>query len=251
MKTHPSPLLSLHPDLMACFTTRHGGVSRPPFATANFAFHVGDDAADVLANHELLAAGLGYELKRLVHMRQIHSDIVMRVNDGDGFDAPPECDALITDRIGVPLMVMSADCTPVLLYDPKSRSIGAVHAGRAGALKRILPKTIETMEKSYGVCRTDLLISMGPSIGGCCYEINLSIAEEAENRGYAKALRKDGEKVFLDVNTILTMQLEEMGIAPERIEVWGTCTSCDRGEYFSYRADAQKTGRIAGVIMLR
>ncbi len=232
MKTHPAHLLSVFPDLLACFTTRLGGVSRPPYTSANLAFHVGDEAADVLSNHDLLAAALGYERSRLVHMRQIHSDRIVIVDGTSGFDTPPECDALITDLPRTPLMVMSADCTPLLLYDPRTRSIGAVHAGRAGALKKILPKTIEAME-------------------ACCYEINPAIAQEVADAGYASALRRGGEGIFLDVNAILLAQLKEAGIDPEKIEASGACTSCERDKYFSYRADAQKTGRIAGVIMLR
>lgn len=251
MKTHPSSLLSSYPDLLACFTTRHGGVSRFPYTSANFAFHVGDDPADVLSNHDLLAQKLGYDRSRLIHMRQIHSDRIIIADETLGFDTPPECDALITNRPGTPLMVMSADCTPVLLYDPLTRSIGAVHAGRAGALNAILPKTLETMRKAYGTRLDDVYAVLGPSIGGCCYEINPKIAAEAERSGYANALRSENQKVFLDVNTILLSQLEKVGIAAERIEVAGACTSCEREEYFSYRADAQKTGRIAGVIMLR
>ncbi len=251
MKTHPSPLLSPFPELIACFTTRHGGVSAGAYDSANLAFHVGDDPGDVLRNHDLLAEALGYERNRLVHMRQIHSDRVVVADGSFGFDAPPECDALITDRNNAPLMVMSADCTPVLLYDPLSRSIGAVHAGRAGALKAILPKTIEAMERTYGASRADMRISMGPSIGGCCYEVNPAIAQEVRDAGYPEALRLEGERVFLEVNAILLHQLREMEIGGEKIEMIEACTACRSDTYFSYRADAQKTGRIAGVIMLR
>lgn len=251
MKIRPSSLLSARAGLLACFTTRHGGVSSPPYKSANLAFHVGDDETDVLTNHDLLARALGYDRRRLVHMRQIHSDLVAAVSDNAGFDSPPECDALITNRRGIPLMVMSADCTPILIYDPLSNSVGAVHAGRAGALKRILPKTIEAMEKSYGASRADMLFAFGPSIGVCCYEINPVIAEETEKAGYPHALRYSEGKVFLDVNAILLSQLEAMGITRERIEVSGACTSCEKEEFFSYRAEVQKTGRIAGIIMLR
>lgn len=251
MKIVTSALLSSTGSVTACFTTRHGGVSKPPYTSANLAFHVGDAAADVLSNHDRLAGILGYERARLVHMRQIHSDRIIAVDETYGFDSPPECDALITDRPGIALMVMSADCTPILLYDPQTRSIGAVHAGRAGALNAILPKTIEAMCFNYGSRIENILVSMGPSIKGCCYEVNPAIATEAEAKGYADALRTKDKKVFLDVNTILLTQLERMGIAKERIEVIGACTSCESDTYFSYRADKQHTGRIAGVIILR
>lgn len=250
MKFIPCELLSA-PDVTALFTTRHGGVSRLSYSTANLAFHVGDDPIDVIRNHDLLAEAVGFDRRRLVYMRQIHSDRVVVVDESITFDTPPECDALITDRPNLPLMVMSADCTPILLHDPVRGAIGAVHAGRAGALSAILPKTIRRMAESYATDLRNLRISMGPSICAECYEINSAIAAEVERAGYPDALRRDGEKVFLEVNAILRSQLEEMGVRPDQLETVETCTSCGCDTYFSYRADAQRTGRIAGVIMLR
>lgn len=250
MKTLPSSLLNSS-DLLACFTTRGGGVSPAPYDSANLAFHVGDDPILVTQNHDLLAQSLGYERSSLVYMRQIHSDRVVMIAEEARFDTPPECDALITDRILIPLMVMSADCTPILLYDPDTRAIGAVHAGREGALNAILPKTVAAMEKAYGTRPGNLLVSMGPSIGGCCYEINPLIASTVTALGYSGALRYEDSKVFLDVNAILLRQLEAAGVPAEAVEVSGECTACRCDTYFSYRADARQTGRIAGVIMLR
>ncbi len=249
MKTLPSALLS--PSLLACFTTRHGGVSKTPFASNNLAFHVGDDFADVVHNHKRVAKMLNYERLHLVHMRQIHSDRIIIVDESMDFDNPPECDALITNRPNIPLMVMSADCTPILLYDPIKRVIGCVHAGRAGTLKEILPKTIQAMSKGYRTHVDNLQVSLGPSIHGCCYEINETIAKEVVSNKMDDALRREGEKVYLDVNTILRIQLNALGVKKENIEIINECTSCNSATYFSYRADAQHTGRISGIIMLR
>jgi YfiH family protein len=251
MKTIHSDLFSRFGNLDAIFTTRHGGISKAPYSTANLAFHVGDNPDDVLRNHDLLARSLGYDRHSLIHMRQIHSDNIVIIDESHTFETPPECDALITNRLNTPLMVMSADCTGILLYDPIHKAIGAVHAGRAGALNAILPKTIQKMVDEFGSRYSDLYIVLGPSIHGCCYEINVTIAIETEAKGYPKALRKENGKVFLDVNTILLQQLQEIGVAPERIEVIDHCTSCRCDEYFSYRADQQHTGRIAGVIFLK
>lgn len=237
--------------LLACFTTRRGGISEPPYTSNNLAFHVGDNPSHVVTNHDSLAQILGYERTKLVHMQQIHSDRIVILEDMHGFDTPPQCDALITNRTGTPIMVMSADCTPILLYDPMKRSIGAVHAGRAGALNEILPKTVLAMQQAYGTQIDDIRITLGPSIGGCCYEINETIASEVNNCGYSDALRFEKEKVFLNVNTILLMQLQTLGVKEDHIEVISACTACHNDTFFSYRADAQHTGRIAGVIMLR
>jgi len=248
MKTISSKRLS-SAQVTACFTTRHGGISKVPYSDANLAFHVGDNPDDVLKNHDLLADKLGFNRHSLIHMRQIHSDKIVIVDESLNFDTPPECDALITNIPNIPLMVMSADCTGILIYDPIHKAIGAVHAGRAGALNGILPKTIEAMHQAFKSHKEDLHIVLGPSIGGCCYEVNETIAQECEKKGYANALRREDEKVFLDVNTILLAQLKELEI--KNVEVINHCTSCRCDEYFSYRAEEQRTGRLAGVIILR
>lgn len=246
-----SNLLSQYVHIRAHFTTRHGGVSCSPYGTLNLAFHVGDNPQNTLENHRILANKLEYNPKKLIHMRQIHSNSIIVVNSSMNFDTPPQCDALITNHTDVPLMVMSADCTPILLYDPINHAIGAVHAGRAGALNRILPLTLEAMEKNYNTALSDMKIVLGPSIQGCCYEINENIAHEVKEKGYKEALIRTKEKVSLDVNAILHMQLKEIGIASEQIESINQCTACNSHDFFSYRADAQYTGRIAGVIFLR
>ena len=111
MKTLDASFLSSAGGVYACFTTRLGGKSSAPFDTANLAFHVGDRYDDVIANHDLLSQSVGYERSDLVHMRQIHSDRITVVDESHTFDTPPECDALMTNRPGIPLMSMSADCT--------------------------------------------------------------------------------------------------------------------------------------------
>ncbi len=238
-------------SIQSAFTTRSGGVSQAPYSSNNLAFHVGDDPINVIANHDRLAQKLEYDRHRLIHMRQIHSDIILEVDEHYDFNTPPECDALITNTPHLPLMVMSADCTPILIHDTHHHAIGVVHAGRAGALNRILPKTLERMQLVFGTDLNNVLVVLGPSIHGCCYEINASIAQEVVQSGYPPSLSSIDNKLFLDVNTILTIQLKELAISNENIEVIEECTSCHSKRYFSYRADQQRTGRIAGVIMLR
>ena len=249
MKTVSPILLSTFTGVAAAFTTRKGGVSQLPYSDANLAFHVGDDSKNVLTNHDLLSKMIGYDRQSLVHMRQIHSDRIVLINEAFNFDTPPECDALITDRVNIPLMVMSADCTPILLYDPIHHACAAVHAGRAGALNEILPKTIHAMVKNFGSIPSDIHAALGPSISSCCYEINTSIAEETIAKGYPEALHNTEERIYLDVNTILLRQLKQLGV--EKVDVINECTACNNDHYISYRADQQHTGRIAGVIILR
>lgn len=252
MHNIPSRLLDEIEHFTYTFTTRHGGLSTAPFDTNNLAFHVGDDADVVRQNHALLARELGYDLKRLVHMRQIHSDIIVVVDPKvDNFENPPECDALITDRPEIPLMVMTADCTPVLIFDPVQNVIAVAHAGRAGAVKGIVPKTIEKMCSDFGSSIEDIAVVLGPSIGSCCYEVGEKIAKEISDDGYSFAvIAKDGS-YYLEVNAIIKKQLKEIGIKNENLEDVNICNACENKHFFSYRADRQKTGRIAGVLMLK
>jgi len=251
MKTLRSVLLSSYPVLTHTFTSRNGGVSKVPYQSNNLAFHVGDKVKDVLMNHKDLAQKLGYELSALVHMRQIHSDKIIIVDpEVHNFDNPPECDALITNLTDIPLMVMVADCTPVLIFDPVQKVIAVAHAGRAGAIKGIIPKTIQKMHTSFGSSIDDILVVLGPSIGSCCYEVGEKIAEEVTEQGCDFAVKTIKGHFFLDVNAILHHQLQQLGLNGKQVEDKSVCNACHHDTYFSYRADQQVTGRFSGLLML-
>lgn len=251
MKSIQSTLLLQHPNILHTFTTRHDGVSKHPFQSNNIAFHVGDDEEDVRTNQLLLANLIGYDLNGLTHMRQIHSDTIVIVDETCTFERPPECDALITDLIERPLMVMTADCTPILLFDPIKRIVAAIHAGRAGAFQDIVTKTITKMQEHFACDPVDIIAVLGPSIGSCCYEVDNKIEEEASSRGLGLAIKKESDRYFLDVNAILKKQLSEVGILPTNLEEVDLCSSCHNDILFSYRADGKRTGRMAGIIGLK
>jgi YfiH family protein len=159
-----------------------------------------------------------------------------------------EADALVTDLPGVVLTILTADCVPVLLYDPIRRAVGAVHAGWRGTHARIVPKTVETMQKRYGTDPRDLIVGIGPAIGGCCYEVGPEVAERFV--AYPDALLpQTGGKYRLDTKEINRIQLIEIGVPETHIEVSPICTMCEHDRYFSYRADAT-AGRFMSGIML-
>ncbi|MEA1918429.1 MAG: peptidoglycan editing factor PgeF [Campylobacterota bacterium] len=242
-------MLSQFENLTHAFTTRHNGFSQGIYASLNLAFHVEDNSLHVKQNHELLAKELDYDRSTLIHMRQIHSDIVHIVTEDDDFEHPPECDALITNKKNTPIMIMSADCIPIIIYDPKHHVIALVHAGRAGAFKNIVSKTISKMCEHFTCKIESLHVSLGPSIHGCCYEVNESIAEEAKALGYHAMISYQDTKPFLHVNTIVRQQLKEIGV--KLIEELDYCTACEHETFFSYRADEGATGRNAAIAMLK
>ena len=239
MKFYYSKKLSLFPELLHAFTTKESG---------NLAFHVQDDEINVQKNHSLLAKELGYEKSSLVHMKQIHSDIVHIVKD-EGFDTPPTCDALVTNKQNTPLMVMVADCSPILFYDNEKRVIAAAHAGRQGAFKNIVKNVLDKMKTEFGSDPKNIYVSVGASIGVCCYEVGGEIYDEAKELGLEYAMQKRDGSFYLDVGVILLKQLLSCGIKKENIEFCDVCSCCKTETYYSYRGEGQ-TGRFAGVISL-
>ncbi|KIM11197.1 MAG: hypothetical protein KU37_05990 [Sulfuricurvum sp. PC08-66] len=237
-------LLPHHPHLVAFFTHRHGGESRAPYASNNLAFHVGDDPDSVTRNREALRASIeGCE--KIVAMNQVHGCEVCHV---DTATQAPTADALTTQERGVALMVMVADCTPLLWYDTQNEAIAAVHAGRAGALGNIVASTYETMHARYGSQASHIEVVMGPSIRSCCYAIGPKEVEQTRQKGYDFALLMREGQAYLDIEAILLSQLGALGITHiVRSEV---CTACDTQNYFSYRKEGV-TGRFSGVIMLK
>lgn len=239
MKFSHSKLLNSFSNLTHAFTTIQSG---------NLAFHVGDDELHVIKNHALLADELGYDKNSLVHMKQIHSDIVHVITNED-FLTPPTCDALITDKKNTPLMVMVADCSPVLFYDNEKKVVAVAHAGRQGAFKNIVKNVIDSFVNEFKSDIKNIHVSVGASIGVCCYEVGSEIEMQAKKLGLEYAIEQKNGNFYLDVNKILKTQLLTCKVKEENIEFLGECTCCNTDKYFSYRAK-KETGRFAGVIFL-
>jgi len=148
MRSVNSPLLTSYKDLLHAFTTKEGGFSLAPFTGNNLAYHVQDNPNTVDKNHLELSKTLNYSSKKLIHMKQVHGSTIIEINKKPPQGQIPICDALITNQTNIPLMVMVADCLPVLIYDPKKKVIAAVHAGRAGIFSKIIPQTIKTTKET-------------------------------------------------------------------------------------------------------
>ena len=250
MQLIKSNLLNNFQNLTHAFTTREGGVSQKPYDSLNLAWHVEDETRHVEMNHELLAKELGYEKNSLIHMKQIHSSLVHIVNENDNFHTPITCDALITNKKNTPLMVMVADCSPILFYDAIKKVIAVAHAGRAGAFSNIVKNVINAFVHEFQSNPENIFVSIGASIGGCCYEVGDEIYEAACGNGFEYAMSQKNGRWYLDVGAILESQLLACGIQKEYLELSSECTRCKNETYFSYRADGI-TGRFAGVIKMK
>jgi hypothetical protein len=240
MQNFHSKLLNKSPNIREAFTTKNDG---------NLAFHVGDNEENVLHNHKVLAEKLFYKRDKLVHMKQIHSNIVKIVDESDDFFHPPTCDALITDKKEVPLMVMVADCSPLLFYDPFQEVIAVAHAGRAGAFNNIIHNVIETFRENFHSNLKDIIVSVGPAISQECYEVGEEIYKEAQELELSYAIKKSEDKFYLDIRKILKKQLLAENILEKNIEISDICSKCNEN-FFSYRENS-KSGRFCGILYLK
>jgi YfiH family protein len=223
------------------FTTRYGGTSVGAWAQLNLANHVGDAPAAVAANRSRLADELGGV--PLVALHQVHGRDVAVVDSAP--PGPPTADAAVTSRPGLALLVMVADCMPVLIADSVAQVVGAVHAGRGGLAAGVLPRTVAAMTE-LGARPDRCAAVIGPAVCGRCYEVPEAMREEFEGLVPASAGTTRAGTPSIDLAAGAAAQLGAAGVGTvRRTEI---CTMED-DRFFSYRRDGI-TGRFAGVVML-
>lgn len=218
---------------------------------------IGNDGPHKKSNHiNRFMLTVGNKNRDPYLLNQVHSDQIFLLKD---FSQTQElvskisADALVTHLSGTPIGVFTADCVPVLLYDPRLQVAAAIHAGRKGTQKTIVFKTIMEMKNEYGSRPKDLVAGLGLGIGGCCYEIDQACLSAFENKiPFAPPFVKPKEngKYLLDLFAVNTQQALDAGLLEKNIFQCGECTFCSPMKYFSCRREGQ-TGRILTVIMLR
>lgn len=225
-------------------TTRAGGVSGPPFDTFNLGDHVGDDPAAVAANRNRLAAAIGLKPERVVWMNQVHGDRV-EVVDGPQGTAVEDTDALVTGTARLALAVVTADCVPVLLADARAGVAAAVHAGRVGAQRGVVARTVEAMVR-LGARPEDISALLGPAVSGRNYEVPAAMADEVEAALPGSRTTTAAGTPGLDLRAGIACQLTDLGV--KAIDIDPRCTVADP-TLFSHRRDAP-TGRLASLVWM-
>jgi polyphenol oxidase len=227
------------PGIVHGSVSRFGGESVGPFTSNNISYGVGDDASCVTRNRENIKKRFG--LDYLVSAHQVHGKNIHMVEGPLRHDCIfDDTDALMTNVVGVGLMIGHADCQAVLLYDRNRRAVAAVHNGWRGSVVNIVAATIEAMRNAYGTVPEQLIAGIGPSLGPCC----------AEFVHYEKELPRSfqdfrvGENHF-DFWEITRIQLQQCGVPGESISCIETCTVCTSA-FFSYRRACRKTQGITG-----
>lgn len=235
------------------FTTRCGGVSTGMLESLNLGYHRGDAPENVAQNYHRLATAIGFDPKTVVLTRQIHSDVVRLVTKADckGFDHRdyPACDGLVTNDPGVALVIFTADCTPILLYDPVTGAVGAAHAGWRGTAANIAGKTVEAMAHHFGCQPEHIHAAIGPNIGPCHFETDADVPEAmltAFGEEATPYIEKKGEKYYLDLKKINALALKRAGV--NHMDISEDCTYCQHQRFWSHRFTGGQRGSQGAVI---
>ena len=237
------------------FTTRLGGVSKDYLESLNLGAHRGDDPQNVAKNYEILGNALGFSVKNLVLTNQVHGNLVRVVSRSDGKNSLsnrdyPECDGLVTNDPGTALMVFSADCTPILFYDPVTGAVGAAHAGWRGTAAKIAATVVETMETAFGCDPKNICAAIGPNIGSCCFETDADVKDAmlaAFGDDAKPFITPKNGKFFVDLKSINALCLRKAGV--ENIEISTHCTACRPDLFWSHRVTRGHRGSQGAIII--
>ncbi len=247
------PLLEAVPH---CFSTRFGGVSEGHLASLNLGIHRGDKPENVRENYRILGEAVGFDLKNTVFTKQIHSDIIERVGPAQAgrgllWEAAEGCDGLVTNAPGVVLTVFSADCTPILFYDPVARAVGACHAGWRGTAAGIAAKVVQRMTAEFGSVPGNVRAAIGPCISQCCFETHADVPDamlRAMGEEAGACILPKGEKFLVDLKGLNALWLRRAGV--EQISVAEECTACQPERFWSHRRVGDRRGSLAAMITL-
>ncbi|MBV9689139.1 MAG: peptidoglycan editing factor PgeF [Ktedonobacteraceae bacterium] len=246
------------PQMSCVISTRLGGVSEGYSHSLNLSFSVGDTEQAVLTNRSRLYHIVDVEPQSVAQAHLVHGnyiEIVTSQSPTGTYRRFAETDGLVTNVIHKPLLILVADCAAVAFFDPKQHVIALLHAGWKGIVSNIVAKMVSTMHETFGCRPSDMLAAISPSLGPCCYEVREDLVAAFHEAFPAHAqdlfrLQPD-TSIHLDMWAALRYQLRESGIRPEYIEESGLCTACHLDEFYSHRAERGKTGRFAGLIVLR
>lgn len=229
------------PDITAVhgFSTRHGGVSPKPFESLNLGGKE-DNPENIAQNRKLALDELNMEPGRVSYLDQVHGITVCQARPGKQTG-----DALVTSEKNLPIAVGAADCYPVLFHDKKNGVIGAAHCGWKGTLGRIVTHTIAEMQK-LGAETSQIHVAIGQGICRENYEVSEEIISQFLEAGFPTDCRSGRQLDLLAANTFVAL---EAGIPEEHIWSMKRCTT--ESDFFSYRRDGGKTGRMWAVIMLK
>lgn len=230
-------------ELVFGFSTKIGVNSLPPFYF-NLSLSVGDKKENVLENRKQFFAALGLSDDKAAFQKQVHGDKVSVVEQPGNTG---ESDAMITKLPGIALCISTADCTPVFIYEQKTKIIAGIHSGWRGTQKRITEKTLKKLKTDFNCNPENMFAFIGPAISQVNYQVGKEVADCFDN----KYLIKDNGKYLLDTSSANHDMLIEQGIPPARIQRSSICSFEYKEVLHSYRRDGKNSGRSLGIIALK
>ncbi len=245
-----APILGAIPHIRHGFGTRLGGVSEGVFASLNCGWKSGDDVRNVGENRRRIAAALGVAAENLLTCYQVHSPIALSVTSGWTPATRPEADAMVTDRPGLALGILTADCVPLLLADPVARVIGAAHAGWRGAQAGIVGNTVAAM-RGLGARPDNIVAALGPCIAQDSYEVSSDfppgfLAQDADNARFFRSAPRTDHYLF-DLPGYVMEMLRQAGvvhIAPALAD-----TYADAARFYSFRRNTHQAVTQMGSLL--
>ncbi len=239
------------------FTTRHEGVSRPPYNSLNLGMNTQDQQATVEGNRSLLTRAFGLNQEALVTPRQVHGSDILVINElNEDFShfLSVEGDAVITNQPNVMIGVCVADCVPIILCDIEKKVVAVVHAGWKGTAAGLVAKTVAGMKSEFGCKSTHIQAAIGPCIQKCCYEVDEPVRKAFLLGGIewdTCAEPKSSGKWHLDLTAANRDLLLLAGLPADSIQISEQCVCCHSEQFFSYRRDKDESGRQMGFVMLK
>jgi YfiH family protein len=200
------------------------------------------DAPLTVAQQNYLFKQTGQKIPHVYWRKQVHGDLVLTAAGSSR--GCPDADAVITNQKNLPIAIRTADCVPIFIYDPIHQVIGLAHAGWKGTHLQIAVKALQQMEDKYSSKCYDLKVVLGPSIRSCCYQVGEEFKEY-----FPKDIVHRNEKLYADVVGNNKKQFLKAGVREENITDSGLCTHCSP-DYFSFRREGAKAGRMISLMML-
>ncbi len=240
-----------------CISTREGGVSEGCYSSMNLRFNCDDTGENVLENFRRIADAAGMDSRRLVLSKQVHEDVIHTVEDSDigngiVFENKFEsADGLITDKPGVGLVTLYADCVPLMFLDKRNAVIATSHSGWKGTVRRIGEKTVKKMISDYGSRPEDILCAIGPSIQVGHFEVGDDVAQIFIDEFGADTAVRYGDRYHVDMQSAIIKQITETGVPKANIDNCGICTYCRSELLFSHRKTNGRRGNFGAFIELR
>jgi polyphenol oxidase len=234
------------PGLVAAESTRHGGVSTGPYTANNLGINTDDVPEHVAENRRRWLASFGKTEADLASSYQVHGTEVFVATEGGrnhGYDA------LVTNVPGLLVGVTVADCTPILVYDQRTRAVAAIHAGWRGTVGGIVLNALQTMQRTYDTQPADCLAYVGTCIDAAHFEVGPEVAAQFADEH--KTPDPTTGKAFVDLKQANAAQLRAFGLPNSQIELSPYSTILHNADYFSHRLEKSVTGRMLAVIGIK